>query len=33
VILLFADSQRVTWQKALHAGSSIQFGEALADIC
>ncbi len=29
VILLFAQSENVTWDPALHAGSQIQFGQAL----
>ncbi len=32
VVLLFADGQRVQWNNDLHAGDSIRFGQALAEM-
>ena len=32
VVLLFADGSRVQWKKDLQAGTTIRFGDALADI-
>jgi phosphatidylserine decarboxylase len=32
VILLFADGERIQWQKGLRAGGAIQFGQAFAEV-